>query len=134
MIDRGAVSAALRAVGLEVLTTEDEDGWSASFDVEGESRKVMLFVDEEQEYFHIGAFPGVRTKLDELPAEKLRELLRVQTGVWLAKVEYYDNEEQGTGFFVATSECSTNGYTGAKLQSRMAACALLARRIRMLLS
>jgi hypothetical protein len=127
MIDREAVTSALRGEGLDVAF--GENSWSTTFEIEGERRQTILIYRPDSVYFVAAAFSKSRTKLVDLPAPKLVELIRAQTDISLAKVEYYEFDGDETGSFVAESECSVEAYSGSKLRRRLEACARLAKRI-----
>jgi len=129
------VSDELRAQGLSVTGDQGKQGfWSVAFDIDGSKRAVILFLAES--YFLIMAPipPHPLLSLDEMGVDGLRKIVRLGSSIRLARLEYIDatpEVPQGTivGLFAATSECSTDSFTGLKLRLRMEACAQLAGKI-----
>lgn len=124
------VGLALRRAGVDAdfRTVGDDALWRAEFETRGQPIPVLLLRSSGDEYFV--AFSAVSVPelpaLEDLSLETVCGLLRANSEVRLAKLEYVD-ADHGRYLF-AVSECSIEGFTGAKLQRRMAACAQLAAR------
>lgn len=128
MIDPSDVTQKLSLEGLDLRQHDGKPGviWSAHFTVEGKRQLVMLFLDDEQEYFTIVAVvqPKLKAAIENTPARLLAALIRTSSQVKLAKLEYFETDSER--LFAAVSDCSVEGYSGPKLRRRMHACAQLA--------
>lgn len=118
------VAAELEKEGLRVIHPTPT-AWLVGFDTDGGVAVAFLVRLPDSEYFAIAA--PIKTQalsgqtLGDLTAKDLRLLMRLNSEAKLAKIEYADPLG-----FLASSECSVEGFTGRKLRMRLEACANLA--------
>ncbi len=129
----------LQAEGVQILPIPKSEAAPppivvAFFEVEGQRMPVLVATDDAREYFQLigmvispsGEVPPP-VKLDSLPAETLRTIIRLQSQVPLAKAQF--TEVEGRGTWIAISQCSTREMTGIKMRRRLEDCARLAQKL-----
>jgi hypothetical protein len=124
------VTAALKRAGLKFVQHESDRFWIVMFDINGKKKRSMLFLPGSSAYFFaISPIESekIAGRLDDIPADVLRTIIRISSSVPLAKVDCVEPVDN-VGF-IAMSQCSTEGFTGPKLHRRLEACAKLAVRV-----
>lgn len=137
-IDGAAVTAALKDEGLEVHADEEEGQWGMSFELNARKQYAVLIAPQSlrdepmlNRYFLAISFiesDVLNKAIEQLPAEVLRTLLKVQAEVLLAKIDYWGLDDEP--IYAAISPCSVVNVDGPKLRRRLEACADLAARVR----
>jgi len=125
------VVSALKAADIEAVPVQGQfarPAWRAVFQSEFGTQVSILLLSATGDYFIVFS-PIAPADLETMPAEALRDFIRLSSTVKLAKLEYVEGDGD-PGFWFATSECSVETYTGEKLRRRMEACAVLAEKIR----
>jgi hypothetical protein len=137
-IDLSTVTRALLGEGLEVDANEQDGVWALMFEVNARMQPAILSAPssppDESVYTHyllaisFISSDRLNVPLDQLSASTLRILVKVQSEVLLAKLDYWTVDGQAS--YVAVSPCSIVTFDGPKLRRRLEACADLASRVR----
>jgi len=122
------ITKCLSDEGLEPQVDEAQRSWVVKFNFDGQPRHAILLHPPEDDYVIAASLissPAVLKdrRVGTLPAGVLATLIAVSSNEgMLAKLTYF---ESGPSYY-ATSACSIDGPTGAKLRRRLEACARLA--------
>lgn len=130
MITNEEVTAALAQFNPQIKLI-DNQMWAMPFDVAGNKHNVLLFLGAHQAYF-VAACPisseKLKAKPEGLTQETLAKILRANSDVMLAKIDYTEFPD-GQFVYAAVSHCSIDNWTGDKLVQRMSDCARLANEV-----
>jgi hypothetical protein len=133
-VDAGAVTRALAAEGLRVEADEAHLFWALRLEVYARSQTAVLVLPPDGEYFVAMSLvnsPALNRHIDELPADVLSTIIKLQSDEMLAKfVMLKSGSSTGNPIYATASPCSRRQWDGRKLRLRLEACATLAAQIR----
>jgi len=128
----GRLVAELEAEGVRasaITGHETISMWSLRVDGIADDDKIgpaILFATDSGYFVCFTPVPAITQSLTNLKCDSVRSLVRLNSAIRLAKLEYQEVGDRG--FYYAASDCAIDGFSGAKLRKRIEACITLAQR------